>query len=105
MHDADSIASLGLFHVMRRQHDRDAVVLAQMLEVVPELAARRGIEPGAGLVEQQQLGLVQKRFGQLDAPLKPAGQGLDPVARARGQAQPLEHRRTALAQARAGDSI
>ena len=105
MHDANSIASLGLFHVVRRQHDRDAIVLAQMLEVVPELAARRGIQPGAGLVEQQQLGFMQESFGQLDAALQPARQGLDAVARARCEPEPLEHRGAALAEPRAGDSI
>src|SRR5258708_35977887 len=72
MQNADAIASLRLFHVMRRQHNGHTLVLAQMYEVIPELASRGRVQPGAGLVEQQQRRLMQQRFGQLDAALESA---------------------------------
>jgi len=72
MQNADAIASLRLFHVMRRQHDRHTLVLAQVLEVIPELAARRGVQPGAGFVEQHQRRLMQQSLGQLDPALESA---------------------------------
>ena len=105
MHDPNAIASLGLFHVMRRQHNGHALFLAQVLEIVPKFAARRRIKPRAGLVEQQQCRLVEERLGEFDPALESARQRLDPVALARRQPEPLEHRRTSLAQPLAGDSI
>src|ERR1700723_2793592 len=105
MQNADAIASLGFFHVMRRQHDGHALVLAQMFEVIPELASRRGIQPRAGLVEQQQRRLMQESLGKFDAALQPAGQRLDTVAFARRQSEPLEHRRAAIMQPLARNAI
>src|SRR5208283_5887084 len=105
MQHPDAIASLRLFHVMRRQHDGHALVLAQMLEVIRKLAARRWIQARAGLVEQQQLRLVEQSLGELDPALQPARQRLDPVAFARRQSEALEHCRNPLAQPPAGDSI
>src|ERR1035437_7611741 len=105
MQHPDAIASLGLFHIMRRQHDRHARVLAQMLEVIRKLVTRRRIQARAGLVEDQQLRLVEQSLGGLAPALQSARQRLDPVAFARRQSEELEHRRNPLAQPYPGDSL
>ena len=105
MEHADSIASLSLFHVMGREHDRRAVALAQMGQMVGEIAARGRIESGARLVEQQDLRLMEQRLGQLDAALKPARERFDQIGGACVKSKAREHRRDSLAQAAAGDSV
>ena len=77
----NTIAALGLFHMMRREHDRHVVAAAELLEVAEEFAARHRIEPGAGLIEEQHFGLMQHRLRQLDAPAHAARERLDQVAR------------------------
>src|SRR6266481_2248734 len=101
----DPIASLRLFHKMRRQHDGDAIMLAQISEVVEKLATRRRIESGARLVEQQKFRLVQERLREFDPPLESARESLYQVARARRQLQQFEHRAAPLTEPLAGDPI
>jgi hypothetical protein len=48
------------------------------------------VEAGRRLVEQQQLGLVDERAGDHEAPLHPARQRLDLVAGPLGQLDELE---------------
>ena len=59
-----------LVHQVRRQDHRRALSLAQVGEVLPDVAPRRRVEPGARLVEHEQLRAVQQRLGHFDAPLR-----------------------------------
>ena len=51
--DRDAIGLVGLFQQMRGQDDGDAVVAADLLQIVPQIAAGAGIEARARLVQQQ----------------------------------------------------
>ena len=61
---------------------------ANSLQIVPQVAASAGIEPGARLVEQQQPRPMQHALGQLDAAPQAAGERFDPSSRPIGQAEP-----------------
>ena len=90
VHDDEPVAELlGLVHVVGRQDERHATLL-QAVEAVPEQVAGLRIEAGRRLVEEEQVRLVDQRPGDRQAPLHPAGQRLDLVARALGQLGELE---------------
>src|SRR5438552_562193 len=48
---------------------------ADLFEVVPEIGAGEGIEAGGGLIQQQEGGAVEERFGEFDASAHSAGEG------------------------------
>ena len=79
MEHAEPVAALGLFQVMGGQDDGDAVLLAELGEVVDELPARRRIDSGARLIEDQKVRLMEQRLGQFDPPLQPARKRFDQV--------------------------
>ena len=54
--------TLGLLDVVGREQDRPAVALLR-LDDVPERPASSRVEPGRGLVEEHELGLVDQREG------------------------------------------
>ena len=62
----------------------------QRLQRLPEIAPGARVEPGAGLVEQQEARLVEERLGDLRPPAQPPGELRRPLARALGQAEALE---------------
>jgi hypothetical protein len=64
---------------VRGQHDGAAGAL-ELLDELPQLAAGLGIEPGGGLVEEQQLRVADQRAGEGKALLLAAGQRADPGA-------------------------
>ena len=72
--DGQRVAALRLVHVVGRDEDRGAP-LDQREERLPEVAAALGIDGAGGLVEEQQLGLVDRGGGQ--------GQALSLAARER----------------------
>ena len=51
--DGEAVAALGFFHQVSGHNDRDALLIAQNLQVLPEIAAGARIEPGRRLVQQQ----------------------------------------------------
>ncbi len=72
VHDHQAIAQLlGLVHVVGRQHQRDPLGL-QPVKAVPEGVAGLRVEARGGLVEEQQLGLVDQGPGDRQAPFHPA---------------------------------
>ena len=75
--DGEAIAVLGLFHEMGGDEDGDAFLIAERLEILPEVAARAGVEAGGGLVEQQNRWGVNQAFCELDAALHASGECLD----------------------------
>ena len=60
-------ALLGLVHVVRGDEDGHAAGRGQLVDEIPELAAALRIDAAGGLVEEQQLGLVEERRGQRHA--------------------------------------
>ena len=83
------MAALGLVHVVGADEHGHAVG-GEPVDLVPELAPGLGVDSGGGLVEQQQLGLVQDRGGQRQALLPAAGQAAGELALAVGEAQPID---------------
>ena len=80
---------LGLVHVVRGEHDRDAVV-AQLLEQLPDGAADAGVEAGGGLVDEHQLGAADQRHRQAEPLLLAAGEPAVRRAAAVAEAEPLD---------------
>src|SRR5213594_2265557 len=73
--EGDLVAELvGLAHVVGRQHDRDPLLAAEARDVGAHARGDVGIEAERGLVEKEQLGLVDERLGQRDALLEPGRQ-------------------------------
>ena len=77
VHDGDAIAeALGLVHVVRGENDGAAAPL-EVVDQVPQMAARLGIEAGGGLVEKEQLGIADQGAGHGQALLLAAGEPAD----------------------------
>ena len=53
--------------------------VAELVNVLGELAAGGGVEAGGGFVHDQDLGLVEQGFGDLDTALQAAGEGVHQV--------------------------
>ncbi len=65
--DGEAVAEcVGLFHVVRGEDDGDAF-FAQGLDGVPHGDAALGVEAGAGLVEEEDLGMMGDGAGDLEA--------------------------------------
>ena len=89
--DGEAVAALGLFHQVRGHDHRDLFLVAQDLEILPQVAARAGIEAGGGLVEQQNGGMVEQSLGQFQAALHAAGESLGFLPGAVGEPDPAQH--------------
>ena len=68
----EPMAALGFVHVMRADQHREAA-RGELVDFLPEIAARLGIDAGGRLVEQQQLRLVDQAGGEREALLPAAG--------------------------------
>jgi hypothetical protein len=71
--DHDAVAVLGFFHEVRGDDDGGAA-FGQRRDAAPELAARQRVGAAGGLVQEQDLGLVQQAGGHGQALLVAAGQ-------------------------------
>src|ERR1035437_7625260 len=89
--DGEAVAAFGFFHQVRGDDDGDALLIAEDLEVLPKVAPGAGIEAGRGLVEEQNLRMVEQAFGQLDAALHTAGKCFHAVAGAVQQSYTREY--------------
>jgi hypothetical protein len=85
---------LGLVHEMGREQDGLALD-EQAFQAIPDQMAGLRVEPGGGLVEEQELGIVDQGTCQRKAPLHPAGQGRNSGVGAAFQPRKLEQRRDA----------
>src|ERR1700680_4349162 len=65
--------SIGLFHVMSGKEHGDVVLLAQGLDMAPDMVARLRIKADGGLVEKQNPRLVEQRTCHFGPPLYTAG--------------------------------
>ena len=82
----DAVAALGLVHVVGRdQHGQAAG--GELVDLVPELAPRLGIDAGGRLVEEQELRLVHDAGGERQPLLPAAGQRAGELVLAVGQAE------------------
>ena len=74
VHDDQPVAETGgLIHVVGRQQDREPL-RPELLQTLPDLVARLGIEAGRRLVEDEELRPVEKRAGHHQTPDHPAGE-------------------------------
>jgi hypothetical protein len=72
--DRDAVREpVGLFHVVGGEQDGLADV-AQARHDVPRLPASRRVEPGGGLVEEEQIGVADQPEREIDPAALPAGQ-------------------------------
>ena len=71
--ERQAVAVLGLLHVMRGDKDGDAL-LRHLVNQIPELAARDGIDAGGRLVEKDDGRPVQHRAAQREPLFPSAGQ-------------------------------
>ncbi len=100
-----TVAALGLFHQMRGDQHGHAFFVAQNLQVLPQVAARAGIESGRRLIEQQHRRMMQQPLRQFQAPLHAAGKCLGFFFRAIGQPNAAKHLGNALLQRRAAQAV
>src|ERR1700730_682394 len=105
MENSDTVASLGLLHVMRGQNDRDALIVANMGKVMQKVTARGRVEARARLIQHEQFGFVQQGFRQLKPALQSTRERLYQVVRARRQFQLLEHGSGPLIESPAADTV
>src|SRR5689334_15971828 len=78
--DGDAVGdTLGLLHVMRSEKDRDVFLVIEFLYVGPELVTGLRVEANCWLVEEDDLGRVQKTARNLQATPHPSGKLLDLV--------------------------
>ncbi len=67
-------------------------LVGEVVDLVPEVAPRLGVDAGGGFVEQQQPGLVQGGRGQREALLPAARKAAGQLVAAVGEPQPLQRR-------------
>src|SRR5580658_820806 len=80
--NSKTIAAFGLFHQVSSDDDRDALLIAENRQILPEVAPGAGIESGCRLVEQQYSRMMEQALGEFDAALHAAGKSLHEIARA-----------------------
>ena len=89
--DADTVAeALGLLHVVGRVEDGHAA-LAQRVDRLEDGVAALRVDADGGLVEHQQLRLMQQTDADVEAALHAAGVVIGAVVGAVGQPDQLEH--------------
>jgi hypothetical protein len=90
VHDHEAVAQLlGLVHVVRGEDEGDAALL-EAEETIPDDVPRLRVEAGRGLVEDEDLGLVDEAAGDREAPLHAARQRVDHVVGALGELHEVE---------------
>jgi hypothetical protein len=95
--------ALGLVHEVGREEDRLAL-LEQVLQPLPHQVARLRVEAGGRLVEQQQVGVVDERAAEREAPLHSARELARPGAGLRLQRSEIEQLGHALVDQRAREA-
>src|SRR5262245_26123577 len=100
---AETVAADGLVHVVRRDEDRGAGG-REAEELLPELAPALRVDAGGGLVEDEELGLVDRGDGEREALLPAPGEGRRPRLRVALEPIAAERGPDALAAAGAGEA-
>ena len=99
VHQRHARAALGLVEVRGAHQDGDAA-LEEVREQLPELAPAHRIDAGGGLVEQDQIGLVDQRARQRQLLLHAAGELVGEAAAERRQLGHVEQVVAALLRSR-----
>ena len=86
---SDLMTAFGLVHVVGRDQHGDAVG-GEVVDLVPELAPRLGLDAGGRLIEQKQLGLRQDAGAERKPLLPSAGQIAGELLGARGKPEPSD---------------
>ena len=81
------------------------LLVAQRLQILPEIAPCAGIEAGGRFIEQQHSGMVQQSFSQLDTPLHSAGKSFNEFLGAIREANAREDFMNALLQRGPAQSV
>ena len=81
--DADAVGELvGLLEVLRGEQDGHAQLVVEPLHLLPHAGAADRVEPGGRLVEEQHVGVVHQRGGEVEPATHAARVGVDaPVER------------------------
>ena len=95
--DADAVAVLHLLDVMGGDHDGDAALGAEAPQIAPDALARLGVEADGRLVEQQDLGIMDQRAGDLEPALHARGQRAHRLRRPVGELDEVQHLLDAVA--------
>src|ERR1700682_3568291 len=66
--DGQTIAMLSFFHEMSGHDHGDFFFVAQGLQILPEIAARSGIESGGRFIKKQDRGVMEQTLGQFQPP-------------------------------------
>ena len=103
--DHDVVAEhVRLVQVVRGQEDRGTPV-PQAADVVPQAGPVLRVEPGARLIQEQDLGLVHDAERHVEAPSLAAGVGPDPAVGEPGQVEPFQHLRDPPGDVRAAPAV
>src|SRR3990172_2138798 len=99
VHDRDAVAKgLGLLHVVGCE-DHSLALIADVLDEVPQVVPGLRVEPGGGLVEEDDVGVVNQGDSDGEALLLAAGEGLDErtalLIEGESRQEPLERRTVA----------
>jgi hypothetical protein len=103
--NGEPVATFGFVHEVGGKANGNAVLVAQLVEVGAEVAAHAGIETAGGFVEQQEARPVQQALGNLYAAPQAAGERLNPIVAAVGDAEAVENLCHAFHQRRAAQSV
>ena len=87
---------LGLDQVVGRQDHGPALLAAERGDQVPHAARGEGIEVRGGLVEEQQLGVVDEGSGQSESLLEAGGEAASGQVRMLGQSKLVDERPDAV---------
>ena len=63
---------IGLLEIVGGEQDGQAFLMRQALDLLPHLGTDLGVEAGRGLVEEEHLGPVHERGGDVEPALHPA---------------------------------
>ena len=89
--DADAVGEhVGLLQILRGEEDRDAVLLREPSHLGPESRAGLRVEPGRGLVQEEDPRPVHEGQRQVEAALHPTRVRLDLALGRRLEADPLQ---------------
>ncbi len=83
---------VGLLEVVGGQQDGDAILAREADDLVPQLGARVGVEPGRRLVEEQHARPVDEAHRHVELPAHAAGPRPDDAVGRLGEAQPIQER-------------
>jgi len=81
---------VGLLEVVGGEQDRDALIAAQPLDLLPHVGPDLGVEPGRGLVEEQDTRPVHEREPDVESPLHAAREGADDAVGRLAEAEAAE---------------